>query len=443
VAVTSPPRGPGTEHDRELADREALIVEARRRARRRRVGIALALGVVAVAVASLGGVFGGSGRGAGATALTANSGASGQSSATRNKQIVMADWDSGQVELVNPNGSGLHKAPAALSLGGSASPNGKQLAFVSPSNALVSPSQEDKETLYLAGADGQHPRRLTACGACAGLNWSPDGSQIAVVRFSDSVPGGGSNVWVVNAKTGAMRQITHCGVEEFCAAFNAAPQWSPTGGRILFIGPGGPGPYGWGLDTIRPDGSDPTTLATNPPTSTPYRPAAGPNPQWSPDGREIAFDLHNDIYIINANGTDLRRLVTNGGDPAWSPDGTRLLYATIGAPGASLSQLRSRHIKLWTINADGSDNRLLYRYPWPISDSVDWRTAFVAAHVWSPDGKQIAFSNPGSSEASSSDTEAGTYLINADGSDPHRIAPGSWGALAWQPGAMTHSPTPP
>jgi photosystem II stability/assembly factor-like uncharacterized protein len=87
VTVTSPPRGPEGEHDRDLerrvADLEALIVEARRRARRRRVGIALALGVVAVGVASLGGFLGGGGRGAGATALAGDSRASVKSSATR------------------------------------------------------------------------------------------------------------------------------------------------------------------------------------------------------------------------------------------------------------------------------------------------------------------------------------------------------------------------
>jgi photosystem II stability/assembly factor-like uncharacterized protein len=86
VTVCSPPRGPETEQDRDLerrvADLEALIVEARRRARRRRVGIVLALGVVAVGVAWLGGFFGGGGRGAGATALAGDSAASGQSSET-------------------------------------------------------------------------------------------------------------------------------------------------------------------------------------------------------------------------------------------------------------------------------------------------------------------------------------------------------------------------
>jgi Tol biopolymer transport system component len=222
-----------------------------------------------------------------------------------------------------------------------------------------------------------------------------------------------------------------------CVAYDSALEWSPAGGRILFIGPDPAAPdvtvgVSWSLDTISPDGSDPTTLTTGPPSSgfpgETELVGGEPSPQWSPDGSEIAFDLHNGIYIINADGTGLSRLVATGGQPAWSPDGTRLLYETFGAPPASLSRLWSRHIELWIINADGSDNRLLYRYPWPIGENgASWD-----AHVWSPDGKQIAFSTRSPSGAPS-DTEAGAFVMNANGSDLHRIARGGWPVLAWRP----------
>jgi photosystem II stability/assembly factor-like uncharacterized protein len=82
VTVTAPPRPPETENDRDLerrvADLEALIEEARRRARRRRIGIGLALIVVATMVAGLSGLIGGGGRSAGATALAGDSGPKGQ-----------------------------------------------------------------------------------------------------------------------------------------------------------------------------------------------------------------------------------------------------------------------------------------------------------------------------------------------------------------------------
>jgi len=60
-------------------------------------------------------------------------------------------------------------------------------------------------------------------------------------------------------------------------------------------------------------------------------------PRWSPDGSRIAFVMSprgyltryagdGDIYVMNADRTDIRRL-TDGLDassPAWSPDGSRI-----------------------------------------------------------------------------------------------------------------------
>jgi len=83
MSVTSPPRRPEIEQVRDLeqrvADLEALIEEARRRARLRRMRNAAALVVVASAgVAGLIGFGGRSGGGAGSAALADGSGAGGQ-----------------------------------------------------------------------------------------------------------------------------------------------------------------------------------------------------------------------------------------------------------------------------------------------------------------------------------------------------------------------------
>ncbi len=56
-------------------------------------------------------------------------------------------------------------------------------------------------------------------------------------------------------------------------------------------------------------------------------------PDWSPDGSKIAFQSnrtgHNDIFIMNADGTNLVQLTHDRYDnkkPSWSPDGTRLTF---------------------------------------------------------------------------------------------------------------------
>jgi len=120
---------------------------------------------------------------------------------------------------------------------------------------------------------------------------------------------------------------------------------------------------------------------TSTPTTTPVPPSSTPTPAVTPrplpptptptpmmEGR-IAFQVGSggDIYVVDADGSGLRRL-TEGMDPSWSPDGRQLVFARWTEPWG-----------IYAINADGSNERLLY------SSSV------ARSPVFSPDGSQIAF----------------------------------------------------
>ena len=314
--------------------------------------------------------------------------------------------------FVNPDGSGRRYVaayPCPPSFEGGCgvtafawSPDGTRLAYLA---GVIRRTFANSVTLYLVGADGRHPRRLAACGGCDGVSWSPDGSQIAISRYTGGAyPKGTWNVWVVDTTTGALRRVTNCLSSSVCYASGFAsgggPLWSPDGRAILFSLTG-KGPN-WSLDTVSPDGSHLTKIATL---------SGNADPQWSPDGRQIAFEKNGGIYTVNADGTGLRLLVARGGGPSWSPDGTRLIYSTL-QPGEG-----GGRTQLWVINADGSQNRLLYR------------AACCLARIWSPDGKQIAFLPD----------HGRTDVINANGTDLHHIGPNTIGpnfgyqSLAWQP----------
>jgi Tol biopolymer transport system component len=255
------------------------------------------------------------------------------------------------------------------------------------------------------------------------------------------------NVWVVNAKTGTMRRITHCQLPSAtcgAARFLSELQWSPDGRKIFFIWSADNVGAAASLGTVRPDGSDQTELRI------PLDPTT-PTAQWSPDGRELAVNAANGVYIIDAAG--IVRELTKLPDPqgiAWSPDGRKVAVAnaigiyTVDADGKDHTRLAARapgvfalawapsgkelayagspgpvEVEgIWTINADGSDRRLIYKKTIPPLHGA----ILATVPIWSPDGSQLAFSS-----------NDGMYLANADGTHLHRIGQGYFGAFAWQP----------
>jgi len=76
-------------------------------------------------------------------------------------------------------------------------------------------------------------------------------------------------------------------------------------------------------------------------------------PSWSPDGDHIAFASDRDgdweIYVINADGTDLRQITDNDHgdwDPSWSPDGDHIAFT--GRRGGP-------HMEIFVMEDDGTN----------------------------------------------------------------------------------------
>ena len=97
--------------------------------------------------------------------------------------------------------------------------------------------------------------------------------------------------------------------------------------------------------------------------------ADGRHPDWSPDGERLAFERYDysgdaGLYVIGVDGAGLARLTPSccGGGarngPEWSPDGRQIAW--IDNPG------------LYVIDADGSNRR---RIAWADADPPGRRTA--------------------------------------------------------------------
>jgi TolB protein len=102
-----------------------------------------------------------------------------------------------------------------------------------------------------------------------------------------------------------------------------SPAWSSTG-TIAFVNDDEP--RSWrhdGIYTVRPDGSGLRRLFGR------YW-GTGNQPNWSPNGRRLAFSARQHIFTIGANGRGLRRLTdrasSGNSNPAWSPDGRYVAF---------------------------------------------------------------------------------------------------------------------
>src|SRR6266498_2584755 len=143
------------------------------------------------------------------------------------------------------------------------------------------------------------------------------------------------------------------------------------------------------------DGTDPRRLTVT---------GTGNNlfPKWSPDAKRIAFNSNRDgqsqIYLMNADGTELTRLTAEGGAWAtWSPDGKRIAFTS----GSSRAARATGEISV--INADGTGLTRLTT------------NAGGDSHPdWSPNGRKIAF-------VSNRDGNPEIYVMNADGTGPVRL----------------------
>jgi TolB protein len=218
--------------------------------------------------------------------------------------------------------------------------------------------------------------------------WSPDGQTIAY-SLND-----GSASWIesVDIASGAHHRL----------ADGKYPQWSPDGSMIVYQG----GPGQTEVWTMAADGTSQTLLT------------AGYGPAWSAMDRiayfvERADGRGNDIWVMNADGTDAVNVTDSAADeywPNWSPDGSRLAFdRATGAFG-------SNHIVVAA--PDGSGQVELQ------GDPVTGGTA-----VWSPDGSMI--------EATLFTEELGEYglaVYDLTGAHPARSIPadGHLGYDSWQ-----------
>ena len=178
-------------------------------------------------------------------------------------------------------------------------------------------------------------------------------------------------------------------------------------------------------DTPPPTGTPaPTSTATPTPTRTPA-PTSAPSPSPVPipalsgsGGGVIALASWEasdwQIYVMNADGSGQARVtvgIKGGYEPNWSPDGTKIVFQYGGLKVADIATGGIQAIPLG-VEKDNLPNQYLVK------------------PAWSPDGEWIAFLNE-------SGTQGDVYLIRPDGTGLRRLTDSNDvsrdGDLVWSP----------
>jgi TolB protein len=265
--------------------------------------------------------------------------------------------------------------------------------------------------------NGENPRSLVVIGnrtstTTFNVACPITGISGRIAFYSDR--DGDWEIFVMNADGSNLQQLTFNS-----AISDAHPSWSPDGTRIAFQGTRqdpATGVFHEEVLIINADGSNEEQVSNHP--------LYDANPGWSADKR-IVFQTNRDvpnakpyedgspreIYTVDPDGSDLRRVTNNGWDdnhPDWSPDGQTIVLSSELSPG---------NYEIVTMDPDGGNVVNLTNHP-----ATDWRPA------WSPDGNRIAFH-------SNRDGNFDIYVMNTDGSGLQRLTtdPADDFHPAWSP----------
>jgi Tol biopolymer transport system component/DNA-binding winged helix-turn-helix (wHTH) protein len=242
-------------------------------------------------------------------------------------------------------------------------PDGRSMAFVSCTGVAAGPScsiqvSDLKEGLVLSG----QPRQITKQPWWTyGLAWMPDGSSL--IYSATSMVGPTPFLWRVSVRNGREPERL-----ELAGADAWWPAVDTKGGRLAFSR------QFTNVDIWRLErGRKPAPFLTSS--------AYDISPQYSPDGRLIAFvsgrQVHMAVWVANSDGTGAAQVSNLGseysGSPRWSADGRRLAFDAFE---------KGSGWDVWVVEASGGSLRQLTHGP---ADNV--------VPSWSRDGSSIYFSS--------------------------------------------------
>jgi TolB protein len=261
--------------------------------------------------------------------------------------------------------------------------------------------------LRIVDSDGAETRAITTGRGALSPAWSPTGESVVFTVLGNT----GTQVQELDVRTGRTRRIS-----QIRAGLNITPVYQPGGNAILYAQG-----TGYGTDLVLAD-----LDSTAPRKITIGRGTDNTSPSYSPDGHQIAFISGKSgspqVYIMDADGSNVQLLTpyTPGvrsyrASPDWSPDGRAIAY-----------EQQDGNFQIWMID-------IRERTPKQLTSEGENEDP-----SWAPDGRHIVFtsSRSGTKQLWILDTETGRarQLTHTKGA---RLA--AWSPILANPEVGTYS----
>lgn len=221
------------------------------------------------------------------------------------------------------------------------------------------------QTLRIVDSDGANDVAVPADSNASSPSWDPKGERLTYATY-----GSNSRVMMVDVATGQQRQLQG----KIWNTSITTPIFSPDGNSVLYT---------------RSDDDSYSTLWRIPLNGgAPVRIDRGRgisnSPSFSPDGRRIAFMTdrlgHNEVYIIDADGTNPIWITQIAGDisessyrgePDWSPDGVTVALQTRSSGNFQIMTVNMRDNLATLLTSEGENQ----------------------SPSWAPDGRHLVFTS--------------------------------------------------